>query len=174
MPVKTCSRCNRPVSRMTVEMITGLCPACASDDARASQAGLLEGLRQFEDCIIQLMLRPLPKAGSSRVERALSYARFRGLMKLLGGMVLAAVTLLITVAVGMLIGQHVVTALVGLPLAVSIIGLIEIVLGIRFSDLAEQFNRGRILAKIGIIAVVLSFAATYLAGVILLLQSNFR
>jgi hypothetical protein len=147
-------------------MTTGLCPACASAEARASQAALLEGLRQFEDWIIQLTLRPLPKAWCSRVEPTMSHARFRGLMKLLGGMVLAAVTLLVTIAIGMRIGHYHVTELVGLPLVVSIIGLMEIVLGIRFTDLAEHFDKGKILIKLGIMAVVLSFVAAYFAGFI--------
>jgi hypothetical protein len=173
MPSKTCSRCNEPVSVMNREWGTGLCPRCRADDQRASQAETLDQLRQFEDWILRLMLRPVPKAWYPGLVSALTHARFRGLMKLVGGLIVAAATFLLTVGIGMLTGYYHASALVGFPLAVSMIGLMEIVLGINFADLAEQFDREDFLMKLGIAIVVLSFVGAYLAGCVFVYQRYF-
>ena len=41
------------------------------------------------------------------------------------------------------------------PLAISMVGWVEIALGVNYSDLADRFDRGGIPVKAGIIATVL-------------------
>jgi hypothetical protein len=168
MPTYLCSRCNQPVSAMTRDVTTGLCPTCRAADARAVQAETLEGLRQFENRILRSMLLPLPKAWCSRLEPSLSRPRFRGFLKLVSGLIVAVITFLLTIGIGKLTGVYVASALVGLPLAISMVGLMEIVLGINFADLADQFDRGDAFEKITIAIVVLAFVAIYLAGAVLI------
>jgi hypothetical protein len=173
VPPTTCSRCNQPVSAWTRDVTTGLCPKCRAADERASQAQLLEGLRQFEDRILRLMLRPMPEAWRKGLGHALSGPRFRGLMKLVGGLIGGAMTFLFTLGFGMLTGYYHASALVGLPLAISMIGLMEVILGISFTDLAERFDQEDIFMKFGIAIVVLSFAAAYLAACVFAYQRYF-
>ncbi len=66
------------------------------------------------------------------------------------------------------------SALVGLPLAISMVGLMEIVLGINFADLAQRFDRGGFILKCGISIVVLCFVGVYLAGCVLIYQRYFQ
>jgi hypothetical protein len=131
---------------------------------------MLDNLKRFEDQIFRVMLRPMPEAWRPGLEHGLSHPRFRGLMKLVGGLIVAAATFMITLGFGMLTGYYHASALVGLPLAVSMIGLMEIVLGINFTDLAKGFDRGGFLLKCGIGIVVLLFVAVYLAGCVLAYQ----
>jgi hypothetical protein len=173
VPPTTCSRCNQPVSAWTRDVTTGLCPRCRAADERAGQAELLEGLRQFEDGILRLMLRPMPERWRKGLGHALSGVRFRGSMKLVGGLIVGAVTFLITLGFGMLTGYYHASALVGLPLAISMIGLMEITLGISFTDLAEQFDQEDIFMKFGIAVVVLAFAAAYLAACVFVYRRYF-
>jgi len=135
---------------------------------------MLDGLQRFEDRIFGLMLFPMPKAWRPGLERALFHARFRGLMKLVGGLITAAATFLITVGIGMLTGQYVASALVGFPFAISMVGLMEIFLGINFADLAKRFDQGGFLLKCGIAIVVLFFVAAYLAGCVLIYRRYYQ
>jgi hypothetical protein len=118
----------------------------------------------MEDWVLRILLWPLPAAWRPALERRLDDPRFRGLMKLAGGLLVGAVTFLITLGLGWLTNHYHASALVGLPLAVAVIGLMEIVLGLRFTDLADRFDRGNILVKLGIAVVVLTFALSFLGG----------
>jgi hypothetical protein len=107
-------------------------------------------------------------------EQALTHPRFRGLMKLVGGLLAGAVVYLITWGIGALTGFTAVNALIGLPFAVSMIGLMEIVIGINFADLENLFSRGGFFLKIGIPIVVLFFVAIYLAGAIRVYRTYYQ
>ena len=85
-------------------------------------------------------------------------------MKFLGGFILAVPAYLITYGIGRLTGYTFASALVGFPLAVSAVGLMEMVLGINFIELERRVSEGSIFTKVGISLVVLFFAGVYLAG----------
>ncbi|MGA7502451.1 MAG: hypothetical protein WBX00_37620 [Isosphaeraceae bacterium] len=97
-----------------------------------------------------------------------------GLTKLVGGLVVAVATFLVTLGIGMLTGYYHASALVGFPLAVSMVGLMEIVLGVNFADLAARFDQGGFFLKLGIAIVVLCFVAVFLAGCAFLYSSIYR
>jgi hypothetical protein len=159
---------------MTRDVATGLCPRCRAEIAQANQAAMLDGVKGFEDRILRLMLRPLPKAWVPGLERMLVQPRFRGFMKFIGGLIVAAATFMLTLALGRWTGTYVASAVVGLPLAISMIGSIEIVLGINFADLAKKFDEEEFLFKCSIAVVVLFFVAVYLAGGVLIYQRYFQ
>jgi hypothetical protein len=127
-------------------------------------------LREFENGCLRLLLRPLPKAWTSRLEPWLAHARFRGVIKLLFGALATLVLFLFLKGLGVLMGHTWVSVSFGLPLAVSFIGLTEIVLGIEFTTLSERFDQGNALVKLGILVVVLAIVAAYLAGAIVFYQ----
>ena len=102
------------------------------------------------------------------------HARFRGLLKLAGGLVVAVPAALITLGLGRLIGQYVVSALVGFPLAISMIGFMEIVIGTHFADLALRFDRGNFFIKTGIAVMILSFAALYVLCGVMIYRAYFE
>ena len=164
----TCSRCQRKISILHRDPTCDLCPRCraadASAQAKAQQEALLAGLRALENSVFWVLLSPLPKAWVPRIERGLTHPRIRGLMKLVGGLLVGAVTFLLTWGVGMLTGYTVASALVGLPITVSLLGLMEIVLGIEFADFASRFDEGGFFVKLGLLFVLFLFVGIYLAG----------
>jgi hypothetical protein len=174
MAGEMCARCGQAVSLMHRDWTSGLCPKCRVEIQQEQDAADLDGLRQLEDRLVRLLLWPTPKPWRPALERVMSHARFRGLTKLVGGLVVAAAMLLITIGLGMLTGQYVASALVGFPLAISMVGLMEIVIGINFADLAKRFDHGGFFLKLGIAIVVLFFAAVYLAGCVFVYRQYFQ
>jgi hypothetical protein len=90
------------------------------------------------------------------------------LTKVGGGFALTALIILGLYAIGRLTAYWLIPvgAVTALPLAISMVGWVEIALGIGFADLANRFDRGGILLKAGIILVVLSLIGQYLwAGI---------
>jgi hypothetical protein len=136
-------------------MIVG--PQAKREEAEAT----LDGLRRLEDRFLRLILGLTPEPCRKGLAQAITGERFRGLTKLIGGVVVAAPLFLVLFGLGMLTGVYVTTAAVGIPLAVSMVGLMEIVLGVGFTDLERRFAQGGFFLKIGIILVVLSFVALY-------------
>ena len=65
---------------------------------------------------------------------------------------------------GKLTGHYQASALAGFPLAISMVGLVDIVLGIDFSDIAWQFDHGGFFLKLCIAAGVIAFAGIYIFG----------
>ena len=63
-------------------------------------------------------------------------------------------------------------AVTALSLAISMVGWVEIVLGIGFADLADRFDRGGIFVKAGNLLVVLSLIRLYLWAYIRLVKSD--
>ena len=87
---------------------------------------------------------------------------------MVGGFALTALIIVAIYAIGRLTGHWLIPvgAVTALPLAISMVGWVEIALGIGFADLANRFDRGGILVKAGIIFVVLSLIGLYLwAGI---------
>jgi hypothetical protein len=125
-------------------------------------------VRRFEDRVFGLLLTPLPTGSRPALERLLPNPRVRGLTKVVGGFVLTALIILALYTIGRLTGHWLIPvgAVTALPLAISMVGWVEIALGIGFADLANRFDRGGILVKAGIILVVLSLIGLYLwAGI---------
>lgn len=174
MPTARCSRCNQPVSAMTRDLTTGLCARCRAEEAQAAQVAIFDEVKRYEDRFLRLMLLPLPRAWRPGIEQALCHPRSRGLIKFVVGLIVAAAAFVITVGIGMLLGHYHASALVGLPLAISMIGLMEIILGINFADLAQRFDKGGFFLKCGIAIVVLSFVAVYLAGCVLIYRRYYQ
>jgi hypothetical protein len=84
------------------------------------------------------------------------------------GFALTALIIVALYAIGRLTGRWLIPvgAVTALPPAISMVGWVEIALGIGFADLANPFDRGGILVKAGIILVVLSLLWLYLwAGI---------
>ncbi len=83
---------------------------------------------------------------------------------MVGGFALTALIILALYAIGRLTGHWLIPvgAVTALPLAISMVGWVEIALGIGFADLANRFDRGGIFVKAGVILVVLSLVGLYL------------
>jgi hypothetical protein len=170
----TCTMCGRKVPLMQRDWTSGLCPQCPLQGRQAAGQATLDDLRRLEDRFLQLIVSLTPKPWRPALERTMSNARFRGLTKLVGGLVVAVATFLVTLGIGMLTGYYHASALVGFPLAVSMVGLMEIVLGVNFADLAARFDQGGFFLKLGIAIVVLCFVAVFLAGCAFLYSSIYR
>jgi hypothetical protein len=174
MAEKVCTRCGRQVALIQWDWTSGLCPQCRLQIKQAQDQATLDGLRQLEDRFLRPILSLMPKPWRPALERAMLNARFRGLMKLVGGLVAAVPMFIVTVGLGMLTGHYVATAVVGFPLAISMVGLMEIVLGINFADLAKRFDQGGFFLRLGVSIVVLFFVAVYLAGCAVVYRRYFQ
>jgi hypothetical protein len=86
------------------------------------------------------------------------------LTKVIGGLALTVPIYLFLYWLGRLTGYTAVTAGAAFPLAVSLIGWLELILGVGFADLAVRFDRGGGLSKLGIALLVLSLIGLY-AGI---------
>lgn len=169
-----CPRCEGPLSFKDASFAPYLCSNCKANSKRASQARTLDAVRRLEDRVFGLLLAPLPAESRPPLERLLSKPRLRGLAKVVGGFVLTALIILVLYAIGRLTGHWLIPlgAVTALPLAISMVGWIEIVLGIGFADLANHFDRGGIFVKAGIILVVLSLVGLYLWACIRIVNSD--
>jgi hypothetical protein len=149
-------------------------PKCKADNRRASQAAILEAVRRFEDRVFGLLLAPLPDGSLSALQPRLANPRVRGMMKVVGGFALTALIIAALYVIGRLTGHWLIPvgAVMALPLAISMVGWVEIALGIGFADLADRFERGGILVKSGIILVVLSLIGLYLWAGIRIVNSD--
>ena len=168
MSQSVCPRCGGPISFRESSFAPYLCSKCKTDVKRASQAATLDAVRRFEDRVFGLLLAPLPEGARPALARHLSNPRIRGLTKVVGGFGLTALIVLGLYAIGRLTGHWLIPvgAVTALPLAISMVGWVEIALGIGFADLANRFDRGGFFVKAGIILVVLSLIGLYLwAGI---------
>jgi hypothetical protein len=174
MAPSVCPQCGGPISFRESSFAPYLCSKCKADNKRASQAAILGAARRLEDRVFGLLLAPFPKGSRPALERLLSLPRVRGLAKVVGGFALTALIILALYAVGRLTGHWLIPvgAVTALPLAISMVGWVEIVLGIGFTDLANRFDRGGILVKAGILLVVLSVIGLYVWACIRIVNSD--
>jgi hypothetical protein len=174
MSQSVCPQCGGPISFRESSFAPYLCSTCKADNHRASQAAILDAVRQFEDRVFGFLLAPLPKGSRSALLPLLAKPRVRGLVKVVGGFGLTALIIVAIYAIGRLTGHWLIPvgAVTALPLAISMVGWVEIALGISFADLANRFERGGILAKAGIILVVLSLIGLYLWAGIRIVNSD--
>ena len=174
MSQSVCPQCGGPISFRESSFAPYLCSRCKADNKRASQAAILDAARQFEDRVFSLLLAPLPEGSRSALQPLLANPRVRGLMKVVGGFALTALIIVAIYAIGRLTGHWLIPvgAVTALPLAISMVGWVEIALGIGFADLANRFERGGILVKAGIILVVLSLIGLYLWAGIRIVNSD--
>ncbi len=174
MPGSVCPQCGGPLSFRDASFAPYLCARCKADNKRASQAATLDAVRRFEDRVFAFLLAPLPAGSRPALERILSNPRVRGLTKVVGGFAVSALIILVLYAIGRLTGHWLIPvgAVTALPLAISMVGWVEIVLGIGFADLADRFDRGGILAKAGIILVVMSLIGLYFWAAIRIVNSD--
>jgi hypothetical protein len=131
-------------------------------------------MRRFEDRVFVFLLAPLPARSRPALGRFLSNPRVRGLAKVVGGLAISALIILALYAIGQLSGLWLIPvgAVTALPLAISMVGWVEIILGIGFADFADRFDRGGILVKAGILLVVLSLIGLYLWAGIRIVNSD--
>ena len=80
---------------------------------------------------------------------------------MIGGLALTVPIYLLTYGVGRWLGHTAVSAVTVFPLAVSLIGWIELLGGIGFADISIRFDRGGILLKLAISLLVLWLIAVY-------------
>ena len=80
---------------------------------------------------------------------------------MIGGFALTVPIYLLTDGVGRWLGYTAVSAVTVFPLAVSMIGWIELLGGIGFADISARFDRGGILLKLAIGFLVLWLIAVY-------------
>ena len=121
-------------------------------------------LREYENRVIWMMLLLLPLWWRKPVEAGLANARFRGLMKFIGGLIVGVAMFLLLLGLGKLTGHYQASALAAFPLAISMVGLMEIVLGIDFARIAWEFDHGGFFLKLRAAASVIVFAGIYIIG----------
>ncbi len=163
-PSLLCPKCGRPISIWGRESLSDLCAECRLELKQEEAHATFRQLRQFEDRVIWILLSILPLSWQKSLGVALVNTRFRGLMKFIGGLIVGVAMVLLLLGLGKLTGHYQASALAGFPLAISMVGLVEIVLGIDFSDIAWQFDHGGFFLKLCIAAGVIAFAGIYIAG----------
>jgi hypothetical protein len=164
-----CPRCSQPVSFMTQAFASstqGLCPTCRRQLKQESQAANLDELRRLEDKLFGFLLAPVPAKLRPGLTQVLSKPRVRGLTKLVGGLGLGALTYLLTAWLAKVSGVAVVNGFVVVPLAVALVGWIELNLGISFADLATRFDRSGFFLKLGIMILVLLLVGLFIGTAI--------
>ena len=94
--------------------------------------------------------------------------------EVVSGFALTALIILALYAVGQLKGDWLIPvgAVTALPFGISMVGWVEIVLGIGFADLANRFDPGGILVKARILLLVLSVIGLYLSACIRIVNSD--
>ncbi len=174
MSQSVCPQCGGPISFRESSFAPYLCSKCKADNKRASQAAILDAARQIEDRVFGLLLASLPEGSRSALQPLLANTRVRGLTKVVGGFALTALIIVALYAIGRLTGHWLISvgAVSALPLAISMVGWVEIALGVGFADLANRFERGGVLVKAGIILVVLSLIGLYLWAGIRIVNSD--
>jgi hypothetical protein len=95
-------------------------------------------------------------------------------MKFIGGLIVGAAMFLLLLGLGKLTGHYHASALAGFPLAISMAGLIEIVVGIDFAHIEWQFDHGGFFLKLRIAASVIVFAGIYIISCYYVYQQFFR
>jgi hypothetical protein len=161
-PGLLCPKCGRPISLWGRESLSDLCPKCRLELKQEEAQAMFSQLRQFEDRVIWMMLSILPLRWHKSLEAALTNTRFRGLMKFIGGLIVGVAMFLLLLGLGKLTGHYQASALAAFPLAISMVGLMEIVLGIDFDYIAWQFDHGGFFLKLGIAASIIAFAGIYI------------
>ncbi len=163
-PGLICPKCGRPISIWGRETLSDLCPKCRLELKQEEDQAVFSQLREYENRVIWVMLLILPLRWRKPVEVALTNARFRGLMKFVGGLVVGVAMFLLLLGLGKLTGYYHASALAAFPLAVSMVGLMEIVLGIDFARIAWEFDHGGFFLKLRAAASVIIFAGLYIIG----------
>ncbi len=162
-PGLICPKCGRPISIWGRESLSDLCPKCRLELKQEEAQAMFSQLRQFEDRVIGMMLSIPPLRWHKSLEAALTNTRFRGLMKFIGGLIAGVAMFLLLLGLGKLTGHYHASALAAFPLAISMVGVIEIVVGIDFAHIAWQFDQGGFFLKLRIAASVIVFAGIYIS-----------
>jgi hypothetical protein len=161
-PGPLCPKCGRPISIWGRESLSDLCPKCRLELKQEEAQAMFSQLRQFEDQVIWMMLSILPLRWQKSLEVALANTRFRGLMKFIGGLIAGVAMFLLLLGLGKLTGHYHASALAAFPLAISMVGLMEIVLGIDFAYIAWRFDHGGFFLKLRIAASIIIFSGVYI------------
>ena len=163
-PGLLCPKCGRPISIWGRETLSDLCPKCRLELKQEEDQAVFSQLREYENRVIWMMLLLLPLRWRKPVEAGLTNARFRGLMKFIGGLIVGVAMFLLLLGLGKLTGYYHASALAAFPLAISMVGLMEIVLGIDFARIAWEFDHGGFFLKLRAAASVIVFAGIYIIG----------
>jgi hypothetical protein len=163
-PGVLCAKCGRPISIWGRESLSDLCPQCRLELKQEEAQAVFGRLRQYEDRVIWMMLSILPLRWHKPLEASLANTRVRGLMKFIGGIIVGVAMFLLLLGLGKLTGHYQTSVLAGFPLAISMVGVVEIVLGIDFAHIAWRFDHGGFFVKLCIAASVIVFAGIYILG----------
>jgi hypothetical protein len=81
---------------------------------------------------------------------------------------------LLLLGLGKMTGYYHASALAAFPLAISMVGLMEIVLGIDFVRIAWEFDHGGFFLKLRAAASVIVFAGIYIIGCYFVYRQFYR